>query len=68
MNHSDIGATKIITTGVEVRSKIIQGLLKAPELGSKMFLKFVKTKLLEKWKVFIHLLHEKIYTGNNKHG
>ena len=48
MNLFDSDLTKFIVTDIEAWSKFIQGLLKAPEEGNKLFPKFVETGLLKK--------------------
>lgn len=54
----DSSPATIITTGVETCSKIIQGLLKAPEQGDKMLQKFVENMLLKRL--------ESIYSPNTR--
>ena len=65
-NPFDRRPAKVVTTGVEACSKIIQRLLKAPEQENQKFHKFVETKLIKKWNIFIDQLHDKIQARNEK--
>ena len=49
-NPFDEGPAKGFTTGVELNSKVIKGLLKAPTLGYDKFLCFVNSRLIEQTK------------------
>ena len=64
-NFSHSGPANI-TNGVETCFKIIQGLLKALEQGSKIFQKFVETRLLKKPTVSIHQCSTKLHQLHKK--
>ena len=49
-NQFDEGPAKAFTTGVELNSKVIKVLLKAPTLGYDKFLDFVNSRLIEQTK------------------
>ena len=49
-NPFDEGPAKAFTTGVELNSKVIKGLLKAPTLGNEKFLEPVNSRLIEQTK------------------
>ena len=50
INPLDEGPAKAFTSGVELNSKVIKGLLKAPTLGYDKFLEFVNSRLIEQTK------------------
>ena len=66
-NPFDKGPAKAFTSGVELNSKVIKGLLKAPTLGNEKFLECVNSRLIEQTKsIYAPIKRQNIDTGMKK--